>query len=244
MLAVTRVGMAEREGVPKRITISSIVYEFALVTAGSIVVAAWGFIHSRRQGQPLALPHLRRPPIAAIVCLHPKIFSRVSTRLLHRFGSDTLPSTLLVRHRPAACRRLRDLVLVAGIGTLCMARSLHPIDASDIPVIISSWSVGYASALLAFFIPGGIGVREGAIAAVLSIAMPTAWPSPCRRHPPGPDRHRAAYAGGSILYARRMPELARGEEGRRLGQGVARPDLVEALGGHVAGELAARASAR
>ena len=77
------------------------------------------------------------------------------------------------------------------------------------PLIISSWSVGYAGALLAFFIPGGIGVREGAVAAVLSVAMPTsvaiAVAIAVRLAQTGIE---LAYAGGSVLYARRLPELS------------------------------------
>jgi hypothetical protein len=209
LLAVTRVTMSEREGVPKRITIASIAYEFALVTAASIVVAAWGLTE---------LPALKHDtwryiifvvPVIAIVCLHPRIFSHVSGRLLHRFGSDQLPSTLPF----GTVLRLAGVYvvsfIVAGIGTLGMARALHSVDPADVPLIISSWSVGYAGALLAFFIPGGIVVREGAVAAVLSVAMPTsvaiAVAIAVRLAQTGIE---LAYAGGSVLYARRLPELS------------------------------------
>ena len=227
-------------GRPKRITIASIAYEVALVTAGSIVVAAWGLTQ---------LPALKNDswryiifvvPVAAIVCLHPEMFSHVSTRLLHRFGADTLPSTLSF----GTVLRLAGVYvisfIVAGIGTLGMARALHSIDTADIPLIISSWSVGYAGALLAFFIPGGIGVREGAVAAVLSMAMPTSvaiavaiavrlaqtgieLPTPARRCSRAPAARARGRERKAAVSAKR----------------VGRADLVEALGRRVAGELAA-----
>jgi glycosyltransferase 2 family protein len=208
MLAVTRVGMAEREGVPKRVTISSIVYEVALVTAASIVVAAWGI---------MSLPDVKNSPwrfaillvpVAALACLHPKPFSRVSTYLLHRFKTEKLERTLGFRTVLLFAGVYVVSFLVTGIGVLCIARSLHSIDPADIPVVLSAWSVGYAGALVAFFVPGGLGVREGAMAAVLAIALPTgvaiAVAVVTRLAQTGVE---LLYAGASVLYARRMPEL-------------------------------------
>jgi len=208
MLAVTRVGMAEREGVPKRVTISSIVYEVALVTAASIVVAAWGI---------MSLPDIKNSPwrfaillvpVLALACLHPKPFSRFSTYLLHRFKTEKLERTLPFRTVLLFAGVYVVSFLMTGIGVLCITRSLHSIDPADIPVVLSAWSVGYAGALVAFFIPGGLGVREGAMAAVLAIALPTgvaiAVAVVTRLAQTGVE---LLYAGASVLYARRMPEL-------------------------------------
>ena len=209
MLAVTRVGMAEREGVPKRVTISSIVYEVALVTAASIVVAAWGI---------MSLPDIKNSawrfaillvPVVALACLHPKPFSRVSTYLLQRFKTEKLDRTLAFRTVLLFAGVYVVSFLVTGIGVLCITRSLHSIDPADIPLVLSAWSVGYAGALVAFFVPGGLGVREGAMAAVLAIALPTgvaiAVAVVTRLAQTGVE---LLYAGASVLYARRMPELA------------------------------------
>jgi uncharacterized membrane protein YbhN (UPF0104 family) len=216
MLAVTRVGMAEREGVPRRVTISSIVYEFALVTAASIVVAAWGFMQ---------LPGLKDTPwrfailavpVIAVGCLHPRPFSHVSTFLLHRLKSDRLERALSFRAVLVFAAAYVLSFLVVGLGVLCIARSLHSVDPEDIPLVISAWSVGYAGALVAFFVPGGIGVREGAMAAVLSIALPTgvaiAVAVVTRLAQTGVE---LLYAGGSVLYARRLPELDERSEDRK-----------------------------
>lgn len=41
LLPVIRMAMAEREGVPKRITLATVAYEFALLITGSVVVSAY-----------------------------------------------------------------------------------------------------------------------------------------------------------------------------------------------------------
>jgi Lysylphosphatidylglycerol synthase TM region len=209
LLVVTRVGMCTREGVPRKVSIASIAYEIALVTAASFVVAAWGFTE---------LPALKGDvwrwaifivPVAAVVCLHPRVFSHLSARLLRRLGSDELPRTLSV----AMVVRLGAVYIasfvIVGIGVLCLARSLHSVDPADLPLIISAWSVGYAAALVAFFIPGGLGVREGAVAAVLAVVLPTgvaiAVAVAIRLAQTGIE---LLYAGASVLYARRLPELS------------------------------------
>jgi uncharacterized membrane protein YbhN (UPF0104 family) len=208
MLAVTRVGMAEREGVPKRITLASIVYEVALVTAASVVVAAWGImnlpaIHSSPWRFAILVV-----PVVAVACLHPRPFARVSEVLLRRLKAEKLQRTLSFPTVLGFAGLYVISFLLTGVAALCVALSLHHVDAADIPLILSSWSVGYASALVAFFIPGGLGVREGAMAAVLSIVLPTgvaiAVAVVVRLAQTGIE---LLYAGGSVLYARRMPEL-------------------------------------
>jgi hypothetical protein len=209
MLAVTRVGMAEREGVPKRVTITSIVYEFALVTAASIVVAAWGIMQLPGiKGTPWRFAILL-VPIVAVACLHPRPFARVSAFLLHRLKAEHLEQLLPFRTVLGFGLVYVGSFLTTGVAVLCITRSLHPIDASDIPLILSAWSVGYAGALVAFFVPGGLGVREGAMAAVLAIALPAgvaiAVAVVTRLAQTGVE---LLYAGASTLYARRLPELA------------------------------------
>ena len=38
--------------------------------------------------------------------------------------------------------------------------------------MLTAYAVGYCGAVVAFFIPGGLGVREGATASVLDTALP------------------------------------------------------------------------
>jgi hypothetical protein len=62
--------------------------------------------------------------------------------------------------------------IVAGIGMVASVRAVHPLSASDVPIVLTSWAVGYSGALIAFVVPGGLGVRDGATASVLATAVP------------------------------------------------------------------------
>ena len=92
-----RVLLSERAGVPRRITIASIVYEQAISATSAIVVAAYFIInHPDLQGQPLRWAVLLLIP-AAIVLLHPRVFGPLANRALKAFGREPLPAVISLR---------------------------------------------------------------------------------------------------------------------------------------------------
>ncbi len=85
-----RVLLSERAGVPRRLTVASIVYEQALQATSAIVVAAYFLIvHPDLQGQPLRWGILLLIPLL-IVLLHPRVFGPLANRVLRAFGREPL----------------------------------------------------------------------------------------------------------------------------------------------------------
>src|SRR4029079_9850758 len=75
-----RVLLSERAGVPRRITIASIVYEQAISATSAVVVARHFLITPPHlQGQPLRYAVLLLIP-AAIALLHPKVFGPLANK--------------------------------------------------------------------------------------------------------------------------------------------------------------------
>ena len=92
-----RVLLSERAGVPRRITIASIVYEQAISATSAIVVASYFIInHPDLQGQPLRWAVLLLIP-AAIAVLHPRVFGPLANRALRAFGREPLPAVMPLR---------------------------------------------------------------------------------------------------------------------------------------------------
>ena len=92
-----RLVLSERAGVPRRITLASIVYEQAISVASGVAFATYFLIgHPDLQGQPLRWAVLLVVP-AAIVVLSPRVFGPLSARLLRAFGREPLPETLPLR---------------------------------------------------------------------------------------------------------------------------------------------------
>lgn len=172
LAVVARATMAARDGVARSVVIASTVYELVLALTAALLLGAYFVI---------VLPQLSDEPLrygvllvaaASLAVLHPAVFERLSAFPLRRLGRDPLPRVLgagtVARYLAAYVVTL----LVAGLATYAFARSLHPVDTSDLPAVLSSFAVGFAVALLAVVLPGGLGAREAGIAAALSGALP------------------------------------------------------------------------
>jgi len=204
LMAVGRVALSEREGVPKRVTLASVAYELAFTVVASLALCAYLLWEL-----PALDPHawVRWLAIAALVAgvaaLHPAIFHRVTDRLLLRLGRAPLPLSL-------SFRRVLELTLlyvlsfvVAGVAVLAMAHTLHSLPASDTYAAIASYGLGYVAGVVAFVIPGSLGAREAGVALGLSAVLPAAVAVAVA------IAVRLLQIGVEVLYAAVTPMLAR-----------------------------------
>lgn len=171
MLAVSRMALAQREGVPKRVSFASFVYEMGLTFTAAVIVGAYFFVQ---------LPSLRHDPerfaalvlpVIALVALDPRVFHRLADLALQRLGRERLPLSLSRRRVFSFLVLYALAMVVAGFGVYTFARAIHPVGASHLTTVVASYSVGFAVSLLAFVLPGGLGAREAAMAAALSPAI-------------------------------------------------------------------------
>jgi hypothetical protein len=173
LMPMVRVAMARPEGVPKRECLASVVYEMALTLTGAAIVGAYAIVRTPDFGGDARFLVLVIP-MAALVCLHPRIFKPVADVALNRIGKQSLPRAL----RPGSVLTVAALYsaswLLAGAGLYALIQGLHPIHPNDFLVVLAAPAVGYIAAALAFVLPGGLGAREGGLAVVLSVALPLA----------------------------------------------------------------------
>jgi uncharacterized membrane protein YbhN (UPF0104 family) len=175
LMAVSRVALAEGEGVAKRVTLASLAYEFALTFITSLGLAVyvvlqlpWFEQHEYLRWLALALP------IVGLISLHPAIFHRVADHGLKRMGRDPLPLSLGFGQVLGLAILYAGSYLVAGFSVLAMAHVLYPLGPGDNFAAIASYGLGYVAGVIAFVIPGSLGAREAGIALGLSLVMPAA----------------------------------------------------------------------
>ena len=167
-----RVLLSERAGVPRRITIASIVYEQALQATSAIIVSAYFFIvHPDLAGQSWRWAVLLLIP-AAIALLHPRIFGPLADRALRAFGREPLPEVVSLRGVIALLAFYALNWGVIAVGIYCVARSVSMISASDILIVGAAQAVGYVAALATLIAPAGLGVRDAAFAWAVKGATP------------------------------------------------------------------------
>jgi glycosyltransferase 2 family protein len=174
LLPMLRMALAEREGVPKRITAATVAYELALLITGSVVVAAYFVI---------TLPDLEGIwqrwlvlvlPAIALIAVHPRVFHPLADWALTRAGRATLPLSLPLARTLEFVALYAVACLVAGLGIYCLAQAIYPVGADNLTTVVSSYAVANTVSILAFVIPGGLGAREASMAAALAPVMPTA----------------------------------------------------------------------
>lgn len=229
LMALGRVALAEREGVSKRITLASIVYELALTVITSLAMSVylvlkldWFDAHEYLRWLTIAIP------LVGLVCLHPAIFHRVADAVFKRMGRDPLPLSLGFGKVLVFALAYFVSFIIAGCSVWAMAHVLHPLGPDDTAAAIASYGLGYIAGVIAFVIPGSLGAREAGIALGLSLVVP------------GPVAVATAIAvrllqmGVEVLYAVVTPLLARrGPAARRRASRRKRADAEVAAAGEV-----------
>lgn len=167
-----RVLLSERAGVPRRLTIASVVYEQALQATSAIIVAAYFLIdHPDLHGQPLRWGVLLLIPLA-LALLHPRVFGPLANRVLRAFGRDPLPEVMSMRGVMAVLGFYGLNWGMMALGIYCVARSVSTISPSDILVAGAAQAFGYVAALVTLVAPAGLGIRDAAFAWSFKVATP------------------------------------------------------------------------
>ncbi|HIE52576.1 MAG TPA: flippase-like domain-containing protein [Armatimonadetes bacterium] len=170
-LPIGRALQAERHGVRKSVTLTSFFYEFLLfVSSGMLVAIAtipfWAQESSPRQywAAYLCIP-------AALIVMHPAVFSPLSSLALRLLGRS--PLTLRM---PFGQMLLLLLCFCGAWFVFCSSFCLfvwafHPLPPRLFPAIGGAFSFTLVLSLIAVFVPGGLGVREGLLIVLLSLYM-------------------------------------------------------------------------
>jgi hypothetical protein len=167
-----RVLLSERAGVPRRITVASIVYEQALSASSAIVFAAYFFVdHPDLQDDPWRWAFLLLIPLA-VALLHPRVFGPLANRVLKAFGREPLPKVIRMREIFVLLGFYLLCWCVMAVGVYCVARSVTSVSADELLTVGSAQALGYVAALATLVAPAGLGVRDAVFAWAVKAAVP------------------------------------------------------------------------
>ncbi len=173
LFVLARVLMAEKAGVPRRVSTAGIVYEQSISIAAALTIACYFLIaHPDLQDNPLRwIPLLVTPLLVGF--LHPRIFEPVSRKVLKALGREPLPTTMSFR----AVLMIYVLYLlvwcIMGVGVYFAARSVHFLDIGDLAVVAASQMIGFLAAVVSAVTPAGLGVRDAAFAWAVKVTLPS-----------------------------------------------------------------------
>jgi glycosyltransferase 2 family protein len=159
-----RVGLAHTRGVPLQrgvvSVVTEIVYSAIAAAAAASLIVGWAVASGVFVGLAvlLALGFALRGRVAGLVVRLPA----------NRDGLDRQSVLAGLRAGPGAVVLYLAVWGIYGLAFWTTGRALFAIPAADIPRYIGVFALAWLAGLVAFFAPGGIGVREAVIAALLN----------------------------------------------------------------------------
>jgi len=168
-----RAYLGERERVSAAVISTSVVIEMALAIVSGALTSILAL--------PLLLSEVGLGALYAcvlvvalgLIALHPKVIKwllDLLVRLLHRPNLVVSPPTYV-----AMLRLLLPYFLIwilGGAGFFTLLNSLYPLRLARLPIVAAIYAISYTVGFLIPLAPGGLGVREGIMALLLSHYVP------------------------------------------------------------------------
>lgn len=167
-LVIGRILHCQRYGIPKIVTLTSFAYEYVLFMASGVIVSACTVPFWLQRGEARAYGWTLLLVPATLIGFHPAIFGPTVNRLLK------------LAKRPPLARQIRFSRLLLLLLFFCLAWGLfggafclfvmavHPMPLVAWPTLGGAFMASWILGLLVIFTPGGLGVREGMLMAVLA----------------------------------------------------------------------------
>jgi len=179
LMVVGRAAMAQRQGVPPRVTVAAMAYEQALTLAAAGVASA-GFLvaYGDLDHRGWVWASVAVVPVA-LVALHPRCFRPLSGWALARLRREPLPAFLSGRQVAWVFGAYLLTMGVLGLAAWALVRAAAGPQAGGPAFVGLAYVLSFLVSTLAFVFPSGLGLREGAFALALSHTLPTSVAVAC-----------------------------------------------------------------
>lgn len=168
-----RVYLCKKEGISEAKVAISLILELSLIIMASLLVFLVSLAFPGSLLLKETLLFLVLIPLG-LISLHPSILNRVINFGLRRLGKQKVRVNL----RYGEVLKLLSLFCLGwvplGIGVSLLIASIYPISINKFPVITGMFALAWSAGFLSFLAPGGLGVREGILALLLSSFLPSA----------------------------------------------------------------------
>lgn len=175
MHVVSQVMLAQDQGVPASISLTSMLVDLALLLMGACFVSLSSLPTLLEDYRAALIPIAATAVPVGLIVLHPAILGR-----LLALGARVLPGSRgglsgeLLRY-PSIIKLFVGYIaswLVMSVALFASAEAVHPIDVSLLPAMGGVAAISYVFGLAVPFAPAGLGAREGAATFLLATMMP------------------------------------------------------------------------
>jgi uncharacterized membrane protein YbhN (UPF0104 family) len=170
-----RIYLVRPYGVSGSVCSTSQILELASFLLVNLCVALscllWYFSKIDPQAKPILLAAMGLVPFLGLL-LHPRIFYRIVNVVMRRIGKQPIVVRLRGKH-------LSALLVWSAIGLLWQSAAVYVLTADSLHlqptkwwVVAGSYCLAWCAGFLAFWAPGGLGVREWVFVTVMAVALP------------------------------------------------------------------------
>jgi hypothetical protein len=167
---VGRAWMSHTQGLDVKRVSAAMVYEQALGVGSALVTVAVLFPFWHYEGLWATWSLLAVPLLVAL--MHPRVFGRLSARVLRLLGREPLAEVMRFRAVLALLCYYVAAWLVAGLASWLLVAAVTGSGAGVLPAVVVAFAFAYVVGMAAFVFPSGIGVREAVLAAALASRLP------------------------------------------------------------------------
>lgn len=173
--ALGRVYLGSKEGLPKKPIFLSSVLELALFMLAQLLLTLFFllFIFSRLFFTGHYLLILVIFLAGGIFILHPKVLTFLLNLALKMIKREAINKNCLLNYRD----NLRIIfyyflpILLIGFSFLLLAKTFIVVSWSDWPLVLGGFVIANTVSMLSFFLPAGLGAREGALLGLLGLFL-------------------------------------------------------------------------
>lgn len=167
-----RIVLCKRRGIPTRDTVTSMIYENALILIGALLVAAASVpLWPPFEYRPYALVLALLAPLG-LALLHPTLFAKLTGVLLRRLGREPLAKTLPFGRVLALLLYYVGGWVLLGLAFSALAASVAPVGFVEVALLVGGYAFAWEVGFLSLVTPSGLGVKEGILVFVLSLVFP------------------------------------------------------------------------
>jgi hypothetical protein len=176
---LSQIYLSQKAEIPKSVTIFSVLLLFGISSlVGMLVFICSLFLWDRFSPTLISVSLLIFSAFLLII-LSPRVLNRIlriSTFISNKFKRGLIPGELVIRGGMAHIGEI-ILIFIAnwmifGTAIYFLANSFYRFDFHQTVILCGIFAISVISGIVSFFVPAGLGVREGVLSYLLSFFVP------------------------------------------------------------------------
>ncbi len=164
--------LGQKVGLPKSVTFFSMVLLFIAYNLAGILLFLFSLFFWQRFSPFLIFSLLFIFVLISLVIFYPPVLNKVLKILMQLFKKEALIVKAGFDHVVKILLILIVDWIIFGIGVYFLVNSFYSIDFNQTVILCGIFAISVISGILSFFVPAGLGVREGVQSYLLSLFIP------------------------------------------------------------------------